>query len=330
MNVQHAGLIFTAEHIAYAKAHRDERPVSSAWVALLDTEPDDTIEGYVLAAFRYRFDDDAGMGEFAVDGLKRQSLWLPPGEDPVEGWTWLDELRRAFALAQVYELLREHPAFADAARWQAELREFISALSIAGTDAKDGKTEIIERAWLGVVQMAGAIMDENATLFQHGVDAFKQIIDEEIHPEGYFRHAVKVDPETESLANQLRGTQALVLMAEMAMLSGVDLWRYENRGVSVRTATAYPLYYYFYPEQWRWNGSEFKPSEGVKREDAKRLFLEHASFVEIASQRYEKPLKAATLVLQELRPVSNPLGGGYVTLTHGAVDKPKRRGLFRR
>jgi len=122
--------------------------------------------------------------------------------------------------------------------------------------------------------------------------------------------------------------QALTLIAEMAANSGINLWTHDKRGVSVLTAVTYPLYYYFYPEKWPWNGEQWKPSDGVELETAQNLFRQHAAFLELAAPRYSTPLKAIQMILDEIRPVYDRDGGGLLTLSH-AAPKRKRRGLFR-
>lgn len=314
-NPPHCGLIFTDEHIKTARAHNDKPPFAPAW-ALLDTleAPDDITAG-LIAGWHYRLKGDVEAGERGADRLTDSLPNIPQAESPVVRY------RAFFALSQMLELLRDVPTMArSGGMWMMTYRDFLHDLPAPPADDR------IETAWHGVAQMAAGVVLEDQALFNAAVAVFKATIDEEIHPEGYFRTAVKVDPEARSLANQILGVQALVLLAEMASCAGVDLWRYENRGVSVITAATYSLYYYFYPEQWRWHGGDNNNAgKGVPMDVAKPLFQESAGFVEIIAGRYPKPLRAATMILRDLRPIFDPYGGGLVTLTHAQPEPETRR-----
>ena len=67
---------------------------------------------------------------------------------------------------------------------------------------------------------------------------------------------------------------ALVLMAEAAAHCGVNLWAYNFRGVSVKTAALYPIYYFYTPEKWSWD-------EGITLDEAQALFRHYGGFLEI-------------------------------------------------
>ncbi len=309
--MQHIGLIFTETHIQRARKHKKDAPFFLAWSRLNDYQPQPGLDALLWAGLRYRFNADADAGE---RGAAQIASILGDIDKP-----YMVQLREAFTISQVFELLREHPALANAEAWLKQYRDYIAAL--------DQPTEsIVAQLWLAVVHTAAGIVLEDEGWLQVGMDAFKRTIDEDLHPEGYLRRAVIVDPEAESLRNQVLCVQALALIAEMAATAGHDLWSYDNRGVSVTTATTYPLYYYFYAEQWRWNGSEHRPSEGVAPDEAQAIFRESAGFLEIINGRYDKPLKAVKLILDELRPVYDVYGGGLTTLSHGLLEK--RRGLF--
>ena len=111
------------------------------------------------------------------------------------------------------------------------------------------------------------------------------------------------------------GVEALVMMVELAAHVGVDLWSYEMRGVSVMTGALYPMYYFYVTERWTW--------EEITPEEVQAIFRAHGGYLEIVNKRYTprdiKPL------LEDLRPLVDPLAGGMPTLTHGVAA---RRGLF--
>ncbi|TVR23642.1 MAG: hypothetical protein EA396_02845 [Anaerolineaceae bacterium] len=318
-NPPHCGLIFTDEHIQKARANKDSPPFAPAWALLDVLEAQNDIDAGLIDGWRYRLKDDIKAGERAAAGLLDSLPNAQQTESPVDGY------RAFFALSQMLELLRDVPTMARSDLWMVTYRDFLHALPVPPADDRIGT------AWYGVAQMAAGVVLADEALFNASVTIFKATVDDEIHPEGYFRTAVKVDPEIASLTNQVLGVQALVLLAEMAAAAGYheDLWAYENRGVSVITSATYVLYYYFYPEQWRWNGDEYRPSAGVKLKSARALFGRHASFAEIIARRYQKPLRAVSMIQRDLRPIFDPHGGGLVTLTHAEPEpQPKRRRWF--
>lgn len=316
---QHCGLTFTEAHIEQARARHTKAPFNAAWHFLASQVAVDADIATLLLtqALRWRLSDDTEDGERAVQSLLRQRDALSTNI-PV-----LRQSQTLFALAQAYELTRDHPAWTTETRkrWLAFFLDAMQLLSRRG----QSDAPIVDTLWIAMMQTAAGVVLESVDWFDRGVNTLQRVIEEEIHPEGYLRLAVEIGPEAQSLRNQVLCAQALVLNAEIAAHSGRDLWSYEVRGVSVTTATTYPLYYYFYPEKWRWNGQEWKPSEGVEEDVAKQIFQENAGFLEIVNGRYDKPLRAIKLILDDLRPVFDPFGGGLVTLTHGLLE---RRGLF--
>jgi hypothetical protein len=317
----HCGLIFTDDHIQRARRQRAEPPMNLAWALLDERKPEPGLDALLWAGLRYRIQADAEAGEQGAALLLegRNDLSMPTDETQAD----VDALKSTFTLAQAFELFRAHPRVeAGAERWLNHFREGVLAFPMPGED-----TLAVPHLWWGVVQMAGGVVLEDDTLMDAGVTVARQIIDAEVHPEGYLRRDVKVDPEAQSLVNQLDAVLALTLIAEMAEHVGRAVWQYANRGVTITTATTYPLYYYYYAEEWRWNGSEYRPSEGIDAETAQAAFRQRAGFLEIVSQQYDKPLKAINLILDELRPIYDLHGGGLVTLTHGPVER-KRWRLF--
>jgi hypothetical protein len=318
----HYGLIFTSEHTQIARDNQHTPPFHQAWLLLETHQPITDLDRLLISALRYRLKDDPEAGEFVVRDLMTDYAW---GSIDQQAESVIAQAKAFFVLSQAYELTRTHPKLADLA-WLTRYKQKFASLPRPNED------DLIGTLWYSVARMATGIVAEEQTLIDASADYFRHIITTEIHPEGNFRTAVKVDPESQSLTNQVFGTQALVLMAEMAEHIGLDLWGYESRGVSVLTAATYTVFYFFYPDQWRWNGSEFRPSEGVSHEFGASLFKNNSGFIEIITRRYEKPLKAVTLALDSLRPIYDIYGGGLVTLTHAiANNKParkRRRWLF--
>lgn len=317
-NPPHFGLYFTQESVKHIAKQKTRKPLDTAWNYLTTTNPLEPRLAMQMGGLRYRLNDDVAAGERAVSLLET----MAPQSTDADRLYW-DAIAETLLLAQCFELLRDHPAYVPGKQAQ-----FLDALFTWGSEFNQEPIEmtLVEKLWLGALNMATGIVLEREPVFQIGVALFRQTVEEDIHPEGYIPKAVDIGPEEQALANQLLSIQALVLMAEMAAHVGVDLWAYAMRGVTVLTAVTYPLYYYFYAEKWPWNGDKWKPSDGVDLDTAQAIFKRHSGFLEIANRRYDKPLKAINLILDEIRPVYDPFGGGLTTLTHARLEK---RGLFR-
>lgn len=300
-------LYFTDQHVQRARNHRKQSPLKEAWDQL-DNAPDSPLARVQWYGLRYRFQADSESGE-AGNAALRDVLQAAPPDDPWEAPA------HYLAVAHCIALLRDHPAY-DA----QTLPVFLTSIH-----TPEGERTLVESIWWLALDTAVAILTADSDRLADCVTGFKVFINEAVHPEGYLPQAVEVAPETASLQAQIRAVQGLVLIAEMASHAGHDLWRYEQRGVSILTATTYPLYYYFYPENWPWNGEKWKPSDGVPEDAVKAIFRQHAGFLEMIASRYDRPLKAVSLILDDLRPVVDVYGGGLVTLSHA---KPRRRGLF--
>jgi len=312
---QHCGLIFTDTQIQQARLGKQKEPLKAAWEDLHTHQHSDPLAQIQWLGWQYRFNGSIAAGEQAVTALHQAK------DTDDQHLPYFDALGRAFVLAQCFEMLRDHPTYEMGQ--QAQFLDVYFA-RISQLNERVYEPTLLETLWIAVMNAAAAIVLERPPIFDQVATVYRNVIDTEVHPEGYLPKVVDY-PEAQSLTNQVLAALALSLIAEMGANSGVDLWGYENRGVSALTAVTYPLYYYYYPEKWQWNGEPYKPSDGVELETGQQIFRDHPGFMEIADRRYAKPLKAIEMILGELRPVYDFYGGGPLTL---AYAKPKRRGLF--
>lgn len=323
----HISLIFSQAQIETAKTHRLESPFDEAWKLLDAHSPISAVEAAQLNGLRYRFNKDVHAGAITLANLETHlsadlDLNRAINEVIVEAFVW----------TQCVELVRNHPNMTD-----SQLTQFIARLSGYHDQlahyADENDLLVSESLWLMVFNMALSIVTEDKARFNACVATYKDAIDSEVHPEGYLPRAIDGETGLDNFINQIRSVQALVLMAEMARHVGVDLYAYNNRGVSVITAATYPLYYYFYPEKWKWVEEVYKggkkiEAETISDDDAKRIYREHAGFLEILNLYYDnRPLKAIRMILDDLRPTYDMSSGGLTTLTHGYTER-KRRRLF--
>lgn len=320
---QHFGLYFTPQQLDDAHKYHDKDPFKTAWATLRGTNQINPLQALLWNGLRYRFDNAPEAGEFTVSLLENHLSAQP---DDTVNWSVMAE---SLMLAQCIELVRDHPTKTEAidARWCDLLSGRVDWLN-----EHLGEPTFAERIWMTALHMATGIVLENGALFGQAVEGLHDVIDNEIHPQGYLPHAIDTSSGGQSLLNHLRVSQALVLMAEMARCVEVDLWGYANRGVSITTATTYPLYYYFYPEKWKWVEERYMGGKKVEAEvlamdEAQRMFKNNSGFLEMLNHHYgSQSLRAVRMILEELRPVNDLYGGGLTTLTHGVAEG--RRGLF--
>ena len=299
----HFGLYFTSEHVQTARDQRDQPPFDMAWKLLHEYE-ETGVQAAPWRGLRYRFDDDALAGEQAAEQLMD---FAEHGFNP--DMTYVDALHEMLMQAHAFELIRDHAAMQ--ARQQAFLTAFGERLNYLNTLEYD--RSYVEGILLGLVNLVAGIVLEREDLFQYGVNTYETIVREDIHPQGYIQKAVEAH-DGGGLLRQIMVVGALAQMAEAARHAGVDLWGYSYRGVSIMTAFSYLLYYYFYPEKWRWDAQ-------VTNE----AFGEYGAFLEFINHHaYPKDLKP---LLDELRPFSDASRGGLTTLSHGMTGRPKR-GIF--
>ncbi|MCC6804894.1 MAG: alginate lyase family protein [Anaerolineae bacterium] len=304
----HCGLYFTFDHVGQARRDRDSEPFRSAYLYLRERDQRGP-QAALWYGLRYRFDADEHAGELAVAELERFI-----DELATEDMTYLDAVAQTMMLAQAFETTRDHAAWrADGQfHWLNQFQERVSALSTS--PYKDTQ---VENLWMAALVLVSGILLEREDLFNVGADVFRRTVDQDISPRGHIPKAVEGE-DGGSLYRQMLSVSALVLMAEAATHCGVDLWAYNNRGVSVTTAAVYPIYYFYTPEQWTWD-------VGITQDEAQHLFRRCGGFLEIINRRTGyKDLKP---LLEDLRPIYDPHGGGLTTLTHG-VPLKRRRGLF--
>lgn len=261
-----------------------------------------------LDALRYRFADDAAAGQRAADALLALQIDAHPSLQAAIG--------TAIMLADVSLLLGGQPAF------EPKRAAFLDDWAGFAAELLQTEAPVDDQYWQIALQIAAGVALDDETHLHSGADAFRQVIDEHIHPEGYFKSLAEAEV-TDSFSRHMDAVRALTLAAEAATQSGVDLWDYARRDVSLNTAATYLVYYYFYPEKWRWR-------DELTTDDTTRIFAERGAFIEIVT--YRGYPRGVELLLEEQRPLYDALGGGLTTLTHYPTLKrsprKKRGGLF--
>ena len=294
-------LTFSPAQLALARDNQTREPIADA-IAYLDSPGDDPVTEAYLAASRYLLRDDTEAGHEAAELL--ENIEVTAAATMVQ-----DSSQALLAWLSAAALLRHHPAWPklQSARPMALAAEF--AYMKHATDPLD-------KLWHGALNMAVGILLNRETRRQYSADVYRGAIDHIIHPEGFLKGIVDVEDAENTFASQVSGTCALALAAEMAPRADIDLWSYNDRGVTPATAATYLLYYYFYPEQWRW-------SDGLNRVDTEAVMRREGAFIEIVNLR--SPLREVELLMAELRPLFCAYGGGLTTLTHSIRSPRKRR-----
>jgi hypothetical protein len=327
------GLIFTSDHVRAAQAQRGQPPFSAAWDAFIQrtADPDSSAEPVFSAtsqALTWQLLADADAGTRAIETL---SAFAYSAAD-----TDIAAFKCAFATAQAIACLLNHPAMTDAARTQIL---DLWAENAANLNAGD---TVHLRPWSVLTELCAGILLDQPDRAEMAAAGFRALVDM-VQPHGYINALVQVR-DGQTLPHTIQMVQGLVLAAEVGAHHGLNLWEYEQRGVSVMTAALYPLYYYYYPEKWPWDPKAVPEPVSAKRlsrrqrasqtlsdytpDDVKTLFAGHSTFLELVNRRANGSIRAVTMILDELRPIVDLFGGGPVTLTHGLPLK--RRGLFGR
>ena len=319
---RHYGLFFSEAQGQLAREQRNTEPLRSAWDALRRRRPTTQLLQAQQDALLYRLDGDEEAGARALRSLQAVEREAPNGVGH------LAQIVALLTQAQCHELLQDHPAFTTRAAWLQGYAERVRARLNSDVELLH-----VERMWLNALRLASAIVLEDEGRFTMACDVFRDCVQHDLHFDGYIRAATQ-GRRGESLGRMLLTAQALALCAEAATLAGEPLWQFDDRGVSALTPMPYLLYYYWYPEKWRWDGDSEGhevPQEGAgapREEEARELYRRHAGLWELAQAR--SPSRDVQLLLDELRPVFDEWGGGPLTLTHASVRKASGRRLFGR
>lgn len=321
---QHCGLYFSADHKRRARELRDAESLRGAWESFLRRRPGNAPAQMQQGGLLYRLNDDLEAGERALELLQSRETAAARGVGN------LAQIVHLLLQTQCHELLHDHPAFSGRGAW---LRDYAQRVDVCLK--QDEGLLHVEATWLNVLRLTSAVALEDEGRFRRACDHFRESVRLDLHFDGYIRRAAD-GRKGESLGRMLLTAQALCLCAEAASLAGEPLWDYDLRGVSALTPTPYLLYYYWYPERWRWDGDiedNAVPQEGdgaPRAEEARALYRRHAGLWELAQARSPSPDRQQ--LLDDLRPIFDVQGGGPLTLTHSAPREvpARRRGLLGR
>ena len=315
---RHYGLYFSEAQGKRTREQRDAEPLRSAWDALRRRRPTTLLLQAQQEALLYRLAGDEDAGARALRSLQVEET------EAAQGAGHLAQIVALLTQAQCHEMLHDHPAFTARAAWLQGFAERARVRLNA-----DAELLHVERMWLNALRLASAIVLEDEGRFTRACDVFRDCVQHDLHFDGYIRAAAQ-GKRGGSLGRMLLTAQALALCAEAGTLAGEPLWYFDDRGVSALTPMPYLLYYYWYPEKWRWDGDsegDEVPQEGAgapRAEEARELYRRHAGLWELAQAR--SPSRDVQLLLDELRPVFDEWGGGPLTLTHAGVRKASGRG----
>ena len=245
------GLYHSEADLQLARENLAREPIRGALARLEAPEADPLAEAY-LSALRGQLFDNLEAGYRAAAALNQADLQL---NDDRAG------IKRALAWLSVAAMLRDHDA------WEASWRDVIAG----ALDRFRETGEPLRDLWLGALAMAAGILLESDEAIQRGAAVYRRTVDQQIHPEGFLKGIADVDDAPGRYEAQVSGSCALVLLAEMAALIGLDLWSYDSRAVSVSTAVTYTHFYYFYPEKWRWETDLTRERDGCGHAPRRRL-----------------------------------------------------------
>jgi hypothetical protein len=326
---QHIGLFFGQDHLDAVQAHSKDNAIiesAQAWLRasegtivresypdkgepIIRRKPALTPQGQALAdAYAYRFFNDEAAGKRARDAL--QSLGLEFGTSTLTG------VYHAINASQLHEMV--YPLWDGGARG-AWLGQYITHTDLLLRESDD----YVVQAWQMLLRIVRGILTDDHALFEQGASAYRAIIDQHIHPDGYIK-PIAQEKTRATYRRMMQTTAALTFAAEAAAVAGVDLWSYEFREVGVHTAASYVVFYYFYPEKWHW-------SQALTADDTQAAFADVGAFVEITSHRAYA--NGVEILLDEQRPIFSDVGG-LTSLTHFETQaspqqtRKKRGGWF--
>lgn len=303
---KHEGLYFSMTAVEQVRGNPRRAPYKAALEALAALHPPDPVAAAVAAGFRYRFlGDEASATQAAALLLEHSAgLHLP------NTLTYAEACAVTVALGHAFELVREQIPVDARRGWLHLYNTQVEALR-----AEPNAGSLLDRIWRTTVEVVGAIVLERGEVFVLAADDFRHIIDNDIHPEGYFP-AIVEKRAGGALVQQVLAAKGLVLAAEAAAQQGVNLWGHEMRGISAKTAAIYAAAYYEYREQWPWDDLPDAESNDA-------FYQQNGAFLEMLNRQLRPGVLKATL--DKLRPMFDPFGGGLTTLSHA---DPAPRGLF--
>jgi len=297
------GLFHLEADLRLARENREREPIKGA-LALLEAEEADPLANACKAALRGQLFETLEPGYRAAAALSLVDL--------KGGRLDLDGIQRALAWLTAAAMLRDHPAWG--VSWRDQIAAMLDALDGAGETS-----EALTALWRGALTMAAGILLEDGKAIGRGGAVYRLAVERRIHPEGYFRDIADLADAPARYEAQVSATGAMVLLAQMADLAGLDLWAYDSRAVSISTAVAYTHFYYFFPEKWRWEAE-------LSRERAIAIMRREGAFMEWVNRR--NPPQGIEQFIAEQRPLFCAWGGGLTTLTHGLTPETKRRWRF--
>ncbi len=304
----HYGLFFTQLHINTAQSNRKREPFKGAAAALAAMQPTALLDDLIVSGLRYRLDADDAAARHGVERMLRESgaLGLPADI------SYIDACMYTIGVGHAFEMLRDRFPEDVRNKWLAAYDQQAGLL----VDAQAGGARLLNTIWRGALLVVAGVVLEREDWFNGGIADFTRVIDNEIHPEGYLPLLVEKS-KGGGLERQLLAAKGLALTAEAATHAGHDLWAYEVRGISAKTAAIYAAAYFEYRDKWPWD-------EPPSPDDNEAMFRANAGVFEMLNRHLRPDVLRDTLV--KLRPVMDVTGGGLITLTHGVA----RRGLFGR
>lgn len=341
----HLGLYFSQEEIDVARSEReDNEHLQSAWqwlhaqagdivierksekngnvsdedAELESAEPEQVIKPELDAlgecvqdALKFCFAEDATAG-------KRAAQRLMTGMGLQDAPTLSETIQATLGVAHAFEMVRGSMSDSDVSQWLSQYATFTNSL----LNTNDVDLRYTDKLWLMTLSVVSGVVLEDNTRFTQGVAQFKKIVTDDIHPEGFVKPAVEEAKESlPAFRRMVEAVAALTLTAEAATRAGENLWAFEPRDVGVNTAATYLVYYYFYPDKWRWG------EDDITEDQTRAIFADRGAWIEIVTF-WANP-RGVELLLDERRPLFNAYQGGLTTLTHQKTKKRKKRGWFR-
>lgn len=305
------GLYYRPEQWVQARQQYAENEALQTAFTQLSQQNAAPLHPLLQAATLARWQEDAAQAQaIYTEWLKldAQGIWQAENEaDWLDLWCTLAQVDALADFSAVHAkplraaLLAHVPAVAHKLQdglnaWQASIGKaaFISI--------PDAEALTLSLRWMHLGACLAALGADD--LLDPVQALYQQVIDQHVHPEGYLRPLVE-NKQAGTFERLYEGIRALALTAIVAQGAGRDLWRYENRGVAVTTAVAYMVYYYFYPEKWRWEAQ-------LDAEQVKARYHQRGAYFDLTNAR--TILRNMAPLLAELRPCCDLTGGGYATL----------------